>query len=125
MYLRTDEPSQRNVPYGFFAETAANVPCPQYQRGEVEKSRTEGGHLATDVSVDNGRILIADYGVDSSTVKNSTKQEPLLKQWLVAFESNATYRLRILGYSDCVGAENNNVALRTGRAERVYALLGK
>jgi outer membrane protein OmpA-like peptidoglycan-associated protein len=125
MYLSTDEPGQRNVPYGFFAEPAANVPCPQYQRGEVEKSRTEAGHFATDVTLDNGRILIADYGVDSSTVKNSTKQEPLLKQWLAAFDSNATYRLRILGYSDCVGAENNNIALRTGRAERVYALLGK
>ncbi|HET9832257.1 MAG TPA: hypothetical protein VFP91_11125, partial [Vicinamibacterales bacterium] len=115
--------------FASLAEVPAAAPragmCPQYVRGEVEKSRTEAGHFATDVTVDGGRILIADYGVDWSNVKNATKQEPLLRQWLATFESNPSYRLRILGYSDCVGPENNNVSLRAGRAERVYALLGK
>lgn len=44
---------------------------------------------------------------------------------LKTFDTDSRYRLRILGYSDCVGREKNNKHLRRGRALRVYRLLGR
>lgn len=51
--------------------------------------------------------------------------EKLLKDWLNRFEADTTYRLRILGYSDCVGMEKTNTQVRQSRAQQVYQLLGK
>jgi len=68
----------------------------------------ERGHLAPDVTVENGRVVIADFGVNSRSIKASTKQEPLLRQWLNTFQSDPSYRLRILGYSDCVSMEKTS-----------------
>ncbi len=114
MYIRTEPAIRSGNPYASFAETLGEIrpvaPCPRYEQREVEISRTERGHLATDATVDSGRILVADFGVDWQKIKESTKNEPLLRQWLNAFESNPSYRLRILGYSDCVGAEKRPVA---------------
>ena len=49
----------------------------------------------------------------------------MLADWLNTFETDPTYRLRIFGYSDCVGREKNHGLLRVGRAERVFKLLGR
>jgi hypothetical protein len=69
--------------------------------------------------------LIADFGVNRSAVKSSTKIEKLLKDWTNRFETDSTYRLRILGYSDCVGVEKTNQQVRQDRAQQVFQLLGK
>jgi hypothetical protein len=71
-----------------------------------------------------GRLLIADFGVDWRSVKSSTQRDPVLSAWIQDFESDDSYSLRILGYTDCVGTENRNIALREGRAVRVGRLLG-
>jgi hypothetical protein len=108
------------------AEFPIQVKCPStYKPGEIAKSRTSEGHLAPDVRLlRGGRLLIADFGVDWRHVKPSTKQETLLNDWLKTFETDPTYRLKIMGYTDCVGPEQRNAPLRKARAERVYDLLG-
>ena len=73
---------------------------PSYERGERDTSRTAKGHLSPDVTQLDGRLLIADFGVNRFRVKDSTKKEKLLKEWLNKFERDSTYRLRIFGYSD-------------------------
>lgn len=70
-------------------------------------------------------IVIADFGVNSSAVKSSTKNEPLLKRWLKRFEDDPSYRLEIFGYSDCVGSEREHMFMRAKRAEAVFQLLGR
>ncbi|MBF2046829.1 MAG: hypothetical protein IGS54_05580 [Elainella sp. C42_A2020_010] len=109
---------------GLGQATSGNV-CSGYKPGEIKTSKTQKGHLPIDVRLTTRGLEIADFGVNWRGVKEATKQEQLLKDWLSKFESNPNYRLRIIGYSDCIGKEKNNNFLREGRAKRVYELLGK
>ena len=113
-----------NVAHEFFFNFFKKA-CPnRYQRGEVRKSKTSKGHLPRDVSEHaNGQILIADFGVNWGSLKSSTKKDPLLKTWLKIFNNDPSYRLKIVGYSDCIGKEKNNKYLRKRRAKKVYKFL--
>lgn len=101
--------------------------CPPYQRGEVEKSRTAPGHLPSDVIQHSRGLLIADFGVDWRTPKSSLRSDATLRNWVDTMvrvvRANPSTQIRISGYSDCVGQENNNAFLRRGRAQRVRQLL--
>lgn len=104
---------------------AAEGECPAYGAGERSRSHTEAGILASPVTqLPSGELLVADFGVDWRHVKSSTASDPVLRTWLDRFEHDETYELQIVGFSDCVGAENNNIHLRQGRARNVEALLG-
>lgn len=97
----------------------------RYERNERQKSRTAKGHLSSDVTrLGADRLLIADFGADWRHIKRSTKEDPVLKSWLSAFDSDDSYRLSITGYTDCVGAESANTDLRHARAKGVEELLG-
>jgi hypothetical protein len=95
-------------------------------KDEIEKSKTQKGHLTSDVIPHARGLLIADFGVDWRHIKESTKKEKLLKGWLNAAKSDLySIFLRIYGYSDCVGDEKNNMYLRRERAKREHALREK
>jgi outer membrane protein OmpA-like peptidoglycan-associated protein len=107
------------------ASGPADSNCPDYERGERSASHREPGHLDPDVErLAPDKLLIADFGVDWRHVKDSTKSDPTLLAWLTAWESGDSYRLSIVGFSDCVGAEGLNTDLRQARAANVEALLG-
>ncbi len=129
MYIRINSQftphRHRSVRYYIGEPAAVVAPCPGYQSGEVTKSKTEGGLLSADVVEEPGRLVISDFGVDWRHLKRTTKSDPLFRQWLQKFENEDSYRLRIFGYSDCIGKEKNNRLLRLGRAERVFRLLGQ
>jgi hypothetical protein len=98
--------------------------CPGYMPGEKEKSSTPEGHLPGDVILLQGdRLWIADFEVGKTYVKPSAMNQKLLKDWLSRFENDAAYKLEIIGYSDCVGREKDNLELRRGRAEAIFKLL--
>jgi peptidoglycan hydrolase-like protein with peptidoglycan-binding domain len=105
--------------------------CPirQYDKGEVQKSRTAQGHLTSDVIVDPRGLLIADFEVDVRTPRESLKRNGVLQGWLrtmgEVIRANPATEIRILGFSDCVGNERNNTLLRRGRAVRVPPLLNQ
>jgi hypothetical protein len=64
----------------------AKADCPGYEAGEVEQSRTPRGVLTHDVMTPGpGYMLVADFGVDRSDVKDSTKQDPDLQRWIAQF----------------------------------------
>jgi len=99
--------------------------CPNYEPSERSVSHREPGHLDPDVErLAPDKLLVADFGVDWRHIKGSTKSAPTLQAWLTAWESDSSYRLSIVGYSDCVGAEGLNTDLRHARASNVEALLG-
>jgi len=101
-----------------------------YQPNEIATSRTEAGHLAQDVAmVPPGAaicqyLIIWDFGVDWRHLKTSAKLDPVLVLQLHRFETDTSLQFQIVGFSDCVGAERNNLFLRTGRARNVFHLLG-
>jgi outer membrane protein OmpA-like peptidoglycan-associated protein len=103
--------------------------CGPYQRGEVQKSRTQQGHLPADVIRHSRGLLIADFGVDWRTPKSSLARDPELRAVLTELiqvaRTNATTKIRIIGFSDCVGRERNNRLLRLGRARKMAALLSR
>jgi hypothetical protein len=99
--------------------------CPGYMPDEKARSRAIGYLHPAVIPLKGGRLLIADFGVNQSEIKAATKEEKLLKDWLHTFETDPTFRLHILGYSDCVGEEKNNERLRSNRAQQVYELLEK
>jgi hypothetical protein len=114
--------------------------CFSYASQEIAISKTEAGHLTPDVvllpqivlpnpSMPNTvlscqYLVIRDFGVDWRHVKLSTRNEQLFKDSLTRFETDTSLAFRIVGYSDCVGVENNNLFLRNGRARNIFNLLG-
>lgn len=98
--------------------------CPTYEADERDRSAAPAGVIAPDVVVDGGRLIIRDFPVDSTGVRPSTAADPLLASWLAVFESDPSYHVSILGYSDCVGGDPHNNDLRQERASAVERLLG-
>jgi hypothetical protein len=49
----------------------------------------------------------------------------LLQDSLATFERDKDLRFRIVGFSDCIGPEQDNLKLRQERANAVFRLLGK
>jgi len=128
MYIRTNERPIYGSSGSYIGEPvpAGAMQCPGYERGESEKSRSEQGILPADVIKLPRGLLIADFGAGVSTIKEFTRREKLLQDWLRAAKSDLySIFLRIYGYTDCVGSEKNNVDLRKKRAQQVNALLGK
>ena len=113
--------------YGSYQPQQLTGPCPPYAPGEVAKSKTEAGHLPSDVFAEPDRVLIADFGVDWRHTKPSLARDATLKAWLAGviarMRASSKLGLSIFGFSDCVGRENNNTFLRRGRAQRVQQLL--
>ncbi len=101
----------------------------RYDKNEKEISRCQQGpcrlgHLPADVLIHPRGLLIADFGVGWSGIKQATKQEKLLQDWLRTAKSDLdSMVLRIHGYSDSIGEEKNNAELRQKRAQRVHGLL--
>jgi outer membrane protein OmpA-like peptidoglycan-associated protein len=127
MYTRTNDGTIYGSWGSYVGEPApAGAPCPGYKRGEIEKSRSQEGILLADTIKLPRGLLIADFAAGSSEIKESTRSEKSLQDWLHAAKSDLySIFLRIYGYSDCVGLEKNNVELRAKRAQQVNALLGK
>jgi len=110
--------------------------CVSYQPQEVAISHTAAGHVTPDVvlvppglpppNVDIWcrYLIIRDFGVNSPHVKLAARNDPFFRNLLHSFETNQSLLFRIVGYSDCVGAERNNLQLRKGRARNVFNLLG-
>jgi hypothetical protein len=98
--------------------------CGGYESGEVRMSGTQEGHLTNDVSMHKIGLVVADFGVNSWKLKTSTRNEPLLRQWIEKLDSGE-YQLLLIGFSDCVGAERDNLTLRERRALEVLKLLGE
>lgn len=140
MYVRTSEGLDRGpIPYtgglssSYIGEPQPSVKteCSGYEKGEKEISWCQQGacrqgHLPADVIAHPRGLLIADFGVGSSDIKESTKKEKLLRDWLGKAKSALhSIVLRIYGYSDCIGEGRKNEDLRSKRAKQVYELLDK
>jgi hypothetical protein len=111
--------------------------CYSYGPQEIATSKTEAGHLTPDVVLVQSPavpqnhflscqyLIIRDFGVGWRHLKLSTMNEQLFKNWLNRFETDKSLTFRIVGYSDCIGVERNNLFLRNGRARNVFQLLGE
>ena len=123
----TLDPRWSDEEWGAFLPSVMSA-CPGYQPGEIVRSNTREGHLPSDVLQDaDGNRLLADFGVNSSQVKDTIKNDSVFKNWvnstLKMALANPTAKIQIVGYSDCAGPEKNNLPLRSQRAQQVLGLL--
>lgn len=96
----------------------------EYQSGEVNRSHSSSGLLSDDViELGDGRLLISDFGVDWRHVNANVASNPVFRRWDALFASDDSYRIEIIGYTDCVGNENKNTTLRQARARNIENLL--
>lgn len=111
--------------HGVLQRVSDVAPCPGHEPGEDQMSFSAAGHLPSDViRLAPDRLLVADFGIGWRHVKPEVPMDPALRAWLQTFEADASYHLRIIGYSDCVGPDQTNIDLRQGRARNVESLLG-
>lgn len=98
--------------------------CPGYDPGEPARSHSAAGILGKDVMARGPALLVADFGIDQSSVKAQAKSDTDLQAWLAAFENDSSYRISILGLDDCVGDRGKRERLRKQRAEAIRGILG-
>jgi outer membrane protein OmpA-like peptidoglycan-associated protein len=109
-------------------ESLGQIPTPPSCRpepGEVTASHKEEGILEKDVEITDNGILVADFGIDLSSVKGGAKRD--LASLIRRFETDpAIAEIRITGFSDCIGPVDAqyHTRLRRARALRVRDLLG-
>lgn len=99
--------------------------CPTYEPDEVVKSRTVAGWLPQDLTEHNpNELLFADFGNNQSNVRRSSQAEALWISWRNTFNTDGSYRISIVGYSDCSGNEEVNTSIRQARALAAERALG-
>src|SRR3954467_5035985 len=96
--------------------TGGTPDCPGYDEGEPTRSHSAAGILAKDVMARGQALLVADFGIDQSTIKAQAKTDADLQAWVAEWEKGSSYRLSILGLDDCVGDRAKREQLRKQRA---------
>ncbi len=101
----------------------------EYQKGEVDKSRSPEGILQNDIERAEffgmepaDAVVIADFKVDDGSLRPST-ESLFRKYWIPTFDKSAMSAWEIVGFNDCVGWESRNKVLRAERAQAVARLL--
>jgi hypothetical protein len=108
------------------AQPVVQRACPA-TRPAGEEASSKAGLLATDVTFDRkaDKVVVADFPVSGAAPPAGVTTEP---DWeramsIIAGTPSATPTVAILGFSDCIGSERLNFALRQRRADAVLALL--
>ena len=87
----------------------------------MTKSQSPGGVLAVDTSFDAAKesLSVYDFGIDQDTVRPTMTDSDDWRRMMSMILGDPTTRVAVLGYSDCIGPEQNNQGLRDRRAAAV------
>ena len=105
------------------AHTIQRAPaCPaKRDSGEVAKSQSPAGLLTVDTSYNptTESIDVYDFGIDQDTLPPSATQSDDWRRMMSMILGDPNTHVAVLGFSDCIGAEDNNQGLRDRRANAV------
>jgi outer membrane protein OmpA-like peptidoglycan-associated protein len=89
--------------------------------GEVTKSQSQAGVLAVDTSFDAAKesLSVHDFGIDQDSVPPTMTQSDDWRRMMSMILGDPTTHVAVLGFSDCIGTEQNNQRLRDRRADAV------
>jgi outer membrane protein OmpA-like peptidoglycan-associated protein len=96
--------------------------CPDTRdSGEVTKSQSQAGLLAVDTDFDAAKesLSVHDFSIDRDSVPPTTTQSDDWRRMMSMILGDPTTHVAVLGYSDCIGTEQNNQDLRHRRADAV------
>jgi outer membrane protein OmpA-like peptidoglycan-associated protein len=115
----------------FFQPARGTVTKPTIQRtplcpgkrdnNEVALSQSPTGVLAVDTRFDAAKesLWVQDFGIDQENVTPSMTQSDDWRRMISMILGDPTTTFAVLGYSDCIGSEQNNQGLRDRRADAV------
>jgi outer membrane protein OmpA-like peptidoglycan-associated protein len=89
--------------------------------GEVTKSQSQAGVLAVDTLFDAAKesLSIHDFGIDQDSVPPTMTQSDDWRRMMSMILGDPATLVAVLGFSDCIGTEQNNQGLRRRRADAV------
>ena len=96
--------------------------CPSTRDGgEVTKSQSQAGVLAVDTTFDAAKesLSVHDFGIDQDSVPPTMTDSDDWRRMMSMILGDPTTRVAVLGFSDCIGTEQNNQRLRDRRADAV------
>ena len=96
--------------------------CPDKRDpGEVTKSQSPAGILAVDTGFEPAmeRLSVQDFGIDQDSVPPTMTESDDWRRMMSMILGDPTTKVGVLGFSDCIGTEQNNQGLRGRRAEAV------
>lgn len=96
--------------------------CPgKRDSGEVTKSQSPDGILAVDTSFDPAKesLSVQDFGIDQDSMPTTITQSDDWRRMMSMILGDPATHVAVLGYSDCIGTEQNNQGLRDRRADAV------
>ena len=96
--------------------------CPtQRDSDEVTKAQSPDGVLPADTSFDAAKesLSLQDFGIDQPGVRPTMTDSDDWRRMMSMILGDPTVQVAVLGYSDCMGPEQNNKGLRARRATAV------
>lgn len=115
----------------FFKKTPGTITQPTVQltplcpatrdAGEITKSQSPDGILAADTQFNatDESLFVQDFGIDKDNVTPGMTQNDDWRRMMSMILGDPGTSIAVLGYSDCMGGEQNNQALRDQRANAV------
>jgi outer membrane protein OmpA-like peptidoglycan-associated protein len=96
--------------------------CPnQRDSTEVTKAQSSAGLLAVDTSFNAAKesLSVQDFGIGQDSVRPTMTDSDDWRRMMSMILGDPTAQVAVLGYSDCIGPEQNNRGLRDRRASAV------
>lgn len=96
--------------------------CPnQRDSTEVTKAQSSAGLLAVDTSFNAAKesLSVQDFGIGQDSVRPTMTDSDDWRRIMSMILGDPTAQVAVLGYSDCIGPEQNNRGLRDRRASAV------
>jgi outer membrane protein OmpA-like peptidoglycan-associated protein len=96
--------------------------CPANRdSNEIAQSQSPAGVLAADTQFDASKesLSVQDFGIGQDGVPASMTQSDEWRRMMSMVAGDPTVQIAVLGYSDCMGNEQNNLSLRGRRADAV------
>jgi hypothetical protein len=101
------------------------VACLPRATGEVAKSKTAGGILATDVvfTPSARQLDIGDFAVRSPTLPSGATDTSDWQRAMSMMAGDPSVRVAVTGFTDCAGSDAEDLSLRQPRAQAVIAAM--
>ena len=96
--------------------------CPsQRDSTEVTKAQSPAGVLAVDTSFNAAKesLSVQDFGIGQASVRPTMTDSDDWRRMMSMIIGDPATHVAVLGYSDCIGPEQNNRGLRDSRADAV------
>ncbi|HEV7374854.1 MAG TPA: DUF4157 domain-containing protein [Pyrinomonadaceae bacterium] len=99
------------------------VACPSRPASETAQSRTSVGVLPDNVAAGTNRIDVQDFAVGSAALPPGVTNHTEWQRAMSILVGDPSMIAQLLGFTDCVGTQGENLSLRRTRIDTVLAAM--